>query len=38
MVQRYHVKNADRHRAAIRKRDEVFGKRGADSRGVWRRQ
>lgn len=38
MVQRYHVKNADRHRAAIRKRDEYFEKRGADSRGGRRRQ
>ena len=32
MVQRYHVKNADRHRAAIGKRDEFFEKRTADSR------
>jgi integrase len=37
MVQRYHVKNADRHRESIRKRDEYFAQRRlADNRGDFR--
>jgi hypothetical protein len=38
MVQRYFIKSAEHHRATASTRVMWLEKRGADSRGVWRRQ